>query len=248
MSQGCSTVRRCSGSAWKDWAPGLHPASQEWCFPSFPSTSPPPSRVLQEPSALPFASICFKLLTTMLGPEWTRKVSQIYCNFKLSLKLPRHCWNISSSFKTLQRLCKQREGPEDRQQEMSGASWPCWGHGKGALGVPEVMLSPGQCPLGQAGTDGAERPLNPHSAPAPAREQPRPEGLWLGQDHPAQLKAHQRQPLAVPELPTQSWLFPGQELGCVGWLCWQGDIAATSICCLPHHRIWFGLGDRKSVV
>lgn len=49
--------------------------------------------------------------------------------------------------------------------------WLCWGHGKGALGVPEVMLSPGQCPRGRAGTDGDERPLNPRPPPAPGRDQ-----------------------------------------------------------------------------
>lgn len=70
-----------------------------------------------------------------------------------------------------------------------------------------MMLSSGQCPQGRAGTDGDERPLNPHWAPAPGRDQPRPEGLWLRQDHPARLKTHQGQPLAVPQLPAQSCGF-----------------------------------------
>lgn len=132
---------------------GLHPAAQEWCFPSFPSTSPPPSLLLPEPSDLPSASICFKLPTTMLGPGCTRKVSQIYCHFQPSLTLHRHCWDGSSSLKSLPRHRGTRaQAAGDEWSQL--ALWPCWGHGKGALGVPEVMLSSGQCPHGPAVTHG----------------------------------------------------------------------------------------------
>lgn len=106
----------------------------------------------------------------MLGPEWTCEVSPIYCDFKPSLKLHRHCWNISSSFKTRRRLRKPARGT--RGQAGGGDDWSqlplrrlCGRAGawEGSKGLPEVMPRQGQRPLGCAEMDGAERLPNPRS-------------------------------------------------------------------------------------
>lgn len=74
------------------------------------------------------------------------------------------------------------------------------GHGKGAAGLPEVTLRQGQHPLGHAAMDGAERLPNPRSVSCfgEGNSTGQKRFCW-GQDHRAQLKACERQPLAAQQ-------------------------------------------------
>lgn len=127
------------------------------------------------------STICLKSASNYPQQRWAPSghVKCLKFIVILSLTLHRHCWNISSSLKTLLMTLQGREGQAGAEWSQLPL-WPCWEHGKGALGVPEVTLSSGQCPLGCAVTARTQRPLNPRSAPAPGRSSPAQRGFGWG--------------------------------------------------------------------
>lgn len=106
------------------------------------------------------------------------------------------------------------------------------GHGKGAAGLPEVMLRQGQRPLGHAALDGAKQLPNPCSISCfgEGNSTGQKRFCW-GQDHRAWLKACERQPLAARQLLAQRQLFPVQHLGQPG-MYW-GSSAGGAASLLP---------------